>query len=89
MNFFRSFVNTIPSIGSVLAVIYLVTDILVVGYTSVVALIILIAISKCFLIFFLYKFGWKFLIEAEIHVGQIMVLLFYLFLMALMVVTGF
>ena len=89
MNFFRSFVNTIPSIGSVLAVIYLVTDILVVGYTSVVALIILIAISKCFLIFALVKFGWQFSVEAEIHVGQIMVLLFYLFLMALMVVTGF
>lgn len=89
MNFFNSFVNTIPSIGSALAVIYLATDILLVGYISVVALIILVVISKCFLIFALTKFGWQFSVEAEINVGQIMILLFYLFFMALMVVRGF
>jgi len=59
------------------------------GYLSGATFLFFLGVTFIFLFSLLFKFGWQFSVEAEIHVGQIMVLLFYLFLMALMVVTGF
>lgn len=84
-----SFYNSIPAAGSIFAFTYLVTDILIVGYLSGVIFLLFLGTTSIFLFSCLLKFGWQFSVEAEIHLGQIMVLLFYLFLMALMVVTGF
>ena len=85
----NNFYNSIPAAGSIFALTYLFTDILIVGYLSGVTFLFFLGITFIFLFGCLFKFGWHFSVEAEIHVGQIMGLFFYLFLMALIVVTGF
>ena len=85
----NNFYNSIPAAGSIFALTYLFTDILIVGYLSGVTFLFFLGITFIFLFGCLFKFGSHFSVEAEIHVGQIMGLFFYLFLMALIVVTGF
>lgn len=85
----NNFYNSIPVAGSVCALTYLFTDILIVGYLSGATFLFFLGVTFIFLLDCLFKFGWHFSVEAEIHVGQIMGLFFYLLLMALIVVTGF
>lgn len=81
--------NSIPFAGSVFAIIYLTTEIFIAGYLLAATFLIFLGTSFFILFDCMIRFGWQISVEVVIHLGQVLFLLFYLFLMALIVVTGF
>jgi hypothetical protein len=85
----KDFTTTVPLVGSCLALLYLVTGVRVVGYLSLVSLIMFLTVATVYLITTMRTFGWRVQVEALVDIGAILGATVFLLLMAVVLLVQF
>ena len=85
----KGFMITVPTVGSCLALLYLVTGELLVGFLSVVSLIMFLIVGMVYLLTMMRTYGWQVQVEALVDFGEISGVMVYLLLMAVVLLERF
>jgi hypothetical protein len=83
MNWLKDFITTVPTVGSCLALLFLVTGELLVGYLSLVFLIMFLTAGLVYLLTMMRTYGWQVQVEALVDIGEMLEVMVYLLLTAL------
>jgi hypothetical protein len=89
MKWLKDFITTVPIVGSCLALLYLATEALLVGYLSVVSLIMFLIVGLGYLLTMTRTYGWQVQVEALVDIGEMLGVTVYLLLMALVLLVQF
>ena len=89
LNWLKDFTTTVPLVGSCLALLFLVTGEPVVGYLSLVSLIMFLTVATVYLITTMKTFGWQVQVEALVDIGAILGATVFLLLMAVVLLVQF
>jgi hypothetical protein len=89
LNWLKDFITTVPLGGSCLALLYLVTGEQVVGFLSVVSLIMFLTVGVVYLLTMTRIYGWQVQVEASVDIGAILGATVFLLLMAVVLLVQF
>jgi hypothetical protein len=89
MNWLKDFMTTVPTGGSCLALLYLVTGEQLVGYLSLAFLIMYLIAGMVYLLTSMKIYGWLVRVEVSVDSGAMLGAMGYLLLMALVQLVQF
>ena len=80
LNLLNDFMNTVPSVGSCLALLYLVTGEQVVGFLLAASLIMFLTVVLVYQLIMMRTYGWQVQVEVLVDIGETLGLTVYLLL---------
>jgi len=89
LNWLKDFTTTLPLGGSCLALLYLVTGEPLVGFLSVVSLIMFLTVGVVYLLTMMRIYGWQVQVEASVDIGAILGAMVFQLLMAVVLLVLF
>ena len=88
-NLLKGFMITVPTVGSCLALLYLVTGELLVGYLLAVSSIMFLTVGMVYLLTMMKTYGWQVQVEALVDFGEILGVMVFLLLQAVVLLVLF
>ena len=89
LSWLRDFITTVPLVGSCLALLFLVTGELLVGFLSVVSSIMFLTAGVVYLLTMMRTYGSLVLVEASVDIGAILGAMVFQLLMAVVLLVQF